>query len=145
MITSIALFFSPIVILDVLYRQDILFGFMDFFFCLYFQIQHILFGMSVSSKDFELAKYVVKIMKVKILITFTIMVVAGYKLTDLYYKLNDNNDDDMFTFINFIITVCVLGSQVLFTLPGSVKVNKLLLERKEIQGILFIKKLTFLL
>ena len=75
------------------------------------------------------------------------MIISGYKLTDLYYtkhKSEDNNDMFKILFITFI-TICVLASQILFTLPGSIKVDKLLTERKEIQGKLCIKKLDFLL
>jgi len=76
------------------------------------------------------------------------MIISGYTLTDLYdtkHKSEDNNDDTLkILFITFI-TICVLASQVLFTLPGSIKVDKLLTERKEIQERFCIKKLNFLL
>jgi len=136
-IASIGLFFSPFIVIDAIYMQDILSAFIDFVYCLYFQLHHILYLMSIQRKDLELIKYAVKITKAKIFITLITMLISGYKLTDLSSSKNksdDINDEDIMNIllVIFITSICALASQVLFTLPGNIRVGKLLRERNEI-------------
>jgi len=137
-IASIGLFFTTFVVIDAIYRQDILSAFMDFVYCLYFQFHRILYLMSIQRKDLELIKYAVKITKVKIFITLVTMLISGYKLTDLSSKKpksDDINDEDIMNLLLltiFITSICALASQVLITLLGSIRVNNLLRERNEI-------------
>jgi len=135
-IASIGLFFSPFMVIDILYRQDILSAIMDFVYCLYFQLQHIFYIVSVQKKDLELAQYALKLIKVKIFITFVTMLISGYKFTDLYsgkHKSDDINDEDIMKILLmiFILSICALASQVLITLPVDIRVSKLLRERNE--------------
>jgi len=136
-IASIGLFFSPFIVIDAIYMQDILSAFIDFVYCLYFQLHHILYLMSIQRKDLELIKYAVKITKAKIFITLITMLISGYKLTDLSSSKNksdDINDEDIMNIllVIFITSICALASQVLITLLGSIRVNNLLRERNEI-------------
>ena len=135
-IASIGLFFSPFMVIDILYRQDILSAIMDFVYCLYFQLQHIFYIVSVQKKDLELAQYALKLIKVKIFITFVTMLISGYKFTDLYsgkHKSDDINDEDIMKILLmiFILSICALASQVLITLPVNIRVSKILRERNE--------------